>query len=36
MEGTGIYWQAPFTAVEAAVEAAGVEAILVHARQVKH
>ena len=31
MEGTGIYWQAPF----AAVEAAGIEAILVHARQVK-
>jgi transposase len=31
MEGTGIYWQAPF----AAVEAAGVEAVLVHARQVK-
>ena len=31
MEGTGVYWQAPF----AAVEAAGIEAILVHARQVK-
>ena len=31
MEGTGIYWQAPF----AAVEAAGIEPILVHARQVK-
>ena len=30
MEGTGIYWQAPF----AAVEAAGIEAILVHTRQV--
>ena len=31
MEGTGVYWQAPF----AALEAAGIEAILVHARQVK-
>ena len=31
MEGSGVYWQAPFTAVEAA----GIEAILVHARQVK-
>ena len=31
MEGTGVYWQAPF----AAVEAAGIEAILVHAHQVK-
>ena len=31
MEGTGVYWQAPFTALEAA----GIEAILVHARQVK-
>ena len=31
MEGTGVYWQAPFEALEVA----GVEAILVHARQVK-
>ena len=31
MEGTGVYWQAPF----AALEAAGIETILVHARQVK-
>ncbi len=31
MEGTGIYWHAPF----AALEAAGLEAILVHAQQVK-
>ena len=31
MEGTGVYWQAPFEVLEAA----GIEAILVHARQVK-
>ena len=31
MEGTGVYWQAPF----AVLEAAGLKAILVHARQVK-
>ena len=31
MEGTGVYWPAPF----AALEAAGIEAILVHARQVQ-
>ena len=31
MEGTGVYWQAPFEALEVA----GIEAILVHARQVK-
>ena len=30
-EGAGVYWQAPF----AALEAAGIEVILVHARQVK-
>ena len=29
-EGTGVYWQAPF----AALETAGIEVILVHARQV--
>ena len=31
MEGTGVYWMAPFEALERA----GIEAILVHARQVK-
>ena len=31
MEGTGVYWQAPFEALEVG----GIEAILVHARQVK-
>ena len=31
MEGTGVYWQAPFEALERA----GIEAILVHAQQVK-
>ena len=31
MEGTGVYWQAPFEVLEAA----GIEAILVHAQQVK-
>ena len=31
MEGTGVYWQAPF----AALEVAEIKAILVHARQVK-
>ena len=31
MEGTGVYWQAPFEALEAAA----IEAILVHAQQVK-
>ena len=31
MEGTGVYWQTPFEALEKA----GIEAILVHAQQVK-
>ena len=31
MEGTGVYWQAPFEALEVG----GIEAILVHARRVK-
>ena len=31
MEGTGVYWQAPFEALEVA----GIEAILMHARQMK-
>ena len=31
MEGTGVYWQAPFEALEEV----GIEAILVHAQQVK-